>query len=150
VRKSSYDWDRIAEDYRSGMTLLQIRDKYGVSVSRVSEILRAKGVKTRGPLDRDRKLVRVGKQRLVSLPYELLEKLGVKKDEELWYRWEPEGENRMVLRISRRPDRYRMYRSGATRIVRFITEERGEMRGRWLLEGNRLVLELTSVSESSS
>jgi hypothetical protein len=43
-----------------------------------------------------------------------------------------------------------MYRSGATRIVRFITEERGEMRGRWLLEGNRLVLELTSVSESSS
>ena len=144
------DLDRIAEDYRRGMNIPQLSRKYGMSVSRVHEILRAKGVKTRGPLDRDRKLVRVGRQRLVSLPYGILRKLGFGRDEELWYHWEPAGEGRMALVISRGPDRYRMYRVGATRMVRFITEDRGEMRGRWLLEGGRLVLELTSVSGPSS
>jgi hypothetical protein len=149
VRKSSYDWDRIADDYRGGMTLLQLSKKYGASVSQISYTLRARGVETRGGMKEWRKLQRVGRQRLVSLPYALLRQLGFGEDEELWYRWQPEAGKRMVLYVSRTPDKYRMYKVGATRIVRFKTDRTENLLGKWTVEDGKLVLTVKPSTEVS-
>jgi hypothetical protein len=149
VRKTSYDWDRIADDYRTGMTLLQLSKKYGASVSQISYTLRARGVETRGGMKEWRKLQRVGRQRLVSLPYALLRQLGFGEDEELWYRWQPEAGKRMVLYVSRTPDKYRMYKVGATRIVRFKTDRTENLLGKWTVEDGNLVLTVKPSTEES-
>jgi DNA-binding transcriptional ArsR family regulator len=149
VRKSHHDWNKIAEDYRGGMTLLQLSEKYKVSISQISYHLKVMGVETRKGPKEWRKLQRVGKQRLVSLPYGLLRQLGFGPDEELWYHWQPEDGERMVLRISKVPDKYRMYRIGTTRMVRFRTDRTENLLGKWTIEDGNLVLTVKpSISES--
>jgi len=146
VRGRKYDEERIVREYLSGASMTRLREKYGVSMSWTRNALLRRGIRPRTPseaalMGRWRKLVRVGRQRLVSLPYSVLGRLGFGKDEELWYEARPE-DGKVVLTVFREPGkgRLRMYRMGdtSTRLLRILGVEASE--GDWRVERGRLVL----------
>ena len=109
VRKRKYDWDKVKEDYLSGMSMPNLRKKYGVSYSACFNIIHKEGVSRsfseaillyRSGQTRYRKLPRVGHAltRVVSIPASFIMSLGIDASKELLGEWVIE-DGKLCLKI---------------------------------------------------
>ena len=97
---SKYPIEEIIRDYESGYSFSKLRDKYGISINSAWRIVRKKLGKTRTASEAQllpnkgwRRLPRVGTRRkkhstrIVSIPFQLIKKLGFKQDDVLVAKW---------------------------------------------------------------
>ena len=97
---SKYPIEEIIRDYKSGYSFSELHDKYGISMNSAWRVVREKLGKTRSISEAQllrnkgwRRLPRVGTRRkkhstrIVSIPFQLLKKLGFKQDDVLVAKW---------------------------------------------------------------
>ena len=112
-RSSKYPIEEIIRDYESGYSFSELRDKYEISMNTAWRIVREKLGKTRSISEAQllrnkgwRRLPRVGSMRkkhstrIVSIPYQLLKKLGFKQDDVLVAKWKV-SDNHLELSVKK-------------------------------------------------
>jgi len=113
---SKYPIEEIIRDYESGYSFSELHDKYGISMDSAWRIVRKRLGKTRSISEAQllsnkgwRRLPRVGSRkkkhstRIVSIPFQLLKKLGFKQDDDLVAKWKV-SEDHLKLYVIKKGD----------------------------------------------
>lgn len=118
VNSSKYDKPTIITDYKNGLSLSDLHKKHGISQSYAADILRKSGdlrsISEGQVISKKhqvvwRKLCRIPKKnrrlsptRIVSIPWEILSRLGFNSTSQLIGRWKVHGDSMLILEIKER------------------------------------------------